>query len=50
MQVLGSCCFIAASLLFMLETQPNWWRIQVLNLGWQVGFWNLIGGLGFWLR
>lgn len=40
-QVLGSCCFIAASLLFMLETQPNWWHIQPFNLGWQVGFWNL---------
>ncbi|EIE24412.1 hypothetical protein COCSUDRAFT_40817 [Coccomyxa subellipsoidea C-169] len=48
-QVLGSCCFIAAAILFMLETQSSWWRIQPLNLGWQVGFWNLIGGLGFWL-
>ncbi|KAK9909342.1 hypothetical protein WJX75_000763 [Coccomyxa subellipsoidea] len=48
-QVLGSCCFIASSLIFMLETQQSWWRIQPLNLGWQVGFWNLIGGLGFWL-
>ncbi|BDA50807.1 hypothetical protein COCOBI_17-0250 [Coccomyxa sp. Obi] len=48
-QVLGSCCFITAALLFMLETQPNWWHIQPFNLGWQVGFWNLIGGIGFWL-
>ena len=49
-QVLGSCCFIAAALLFMLETQPTWWHIQPFNLGWHVGFWNFIGGVGFWLR
>ncbi len=49
MQVLGSCCFITAALLFMLETQPSWWHIKPFDLGWHVGFWNLIGGLGFWL-
>ena len=49
MQVLGSCCFITAAILFMLETQHSWWRIKPLDLGWNVGFWNLVGGLGFWL-
>ena len=49
LQVLGSCCFITAAILFMLETQPSWWHIKPFDLGWHVGFWNLIGGLGFWL-
>ena len=35
-QVLGSCCFITGALLFMLETQPSWWRIQPFNAGWHV--------------
>ena len=48
-QVLGSCCFITASILFMLETQLKWWYIKPFDLGWHVGFWNLIGGIGFWL-
>ena len=38
------------SLLFMLETQPNWYHIRPFHsLGWHVGFWNLIGGFGFML-
>ena len=48
-QVLGSCCFITAAVLFMLETQLSWWRIRPLDLGWNVGFWNFVGGMGFWL-
>ena len=48
-QVLGSCCFITASILFMLEVQQSWWRIEPFNLGWHVGFWNFVGGVGFWL-
>lgn len=48
-QVLGSCCFITASILFMLEVQHSWWRIEPFNLGWHVGFWNFVGGVGFWL-
>jgi hypothetical protein len=48
-QVVGASFFIASSLLFMLEVQPAWWRPKPLLIGWHVGFWNLIGSIGFWL-
>jgi hypothetical protein len=36
------------SLLFMFETQLNWYRIRPFDsLGWHVGFWNLVGAIGF---
>jgi len=38
------------SLMFMFEVQPNWYHIRPFNsLGWHVGFWNLVGALGFTL-
>jgi hypothetical protein len=60
-QVIGGSGFIIAryvnfrlpvnqSVLFMLETQPAWYVIRPFHsLGWHVGFWNLIGALGFTL-
>ena len=35
--------------LFMLETQRRWWKPAFDTLGWYVGFWNLVGGIGFTL-
>ena len=59
-QVIGGTGFIAAryqfpgsicsdrSLLFMLETQSGWYRIRPFrSLGWHVGFWNVVGSVGF---
>ncbi|WIA14389.1 hypothetical protein OEZ85_002917 [Tetradesmus obliquus] len=48
-QVVGASFFIASSLLFMLEVQAAWWRPKPLLIGWHVGFWNLVGSVGFWL-
>lgn len=46
-QVVGGSGFIISSWLFMLETQPKW-NVPALNtLGWHIGFWNLVGALGF---
>lgn len=50
LQPIGSTCFILQGLLCMLEVQRTWWGIKPLDLGWHVGLWNLIGGVGFWLR
>lgn len=33
----------------MLETQSKWWIPAPTVLGWHIGFWNLIGALGFTL-
>jgi hypothetical protein len=48
-QVVGGCGFIISSMLIMLEEQPSWWRIKPERIGWQVGFWNWVGGIGFTL-
>lgn len=33
----------------MLECQEKWWKPSLDMLGWHIGFWNLVGGLGFTL-
>mmetsp|Transcript_11951 Transcript_11951/g.19297 ORF Transcript_11951/g.19297 Transcript_11951/m.19297 type:complete len:388 (-) Transcript_11951:440-1603(-) len=48
-QVVGSIGFTVSSYIFMLETQPSWYRIQPKKIGWHVAFWNLIGSIGFLL-
>ncbi|KDQ17277.1 hypothetical protein BOTBODRAFT_172333 [Botryobasidium botryosum FD-172 SS1] len=49
LQVIGGSGFIIASALFMLEEQYTWWGPAPLSVGWQIGFWNLIGSIGFTL-
>ena len=33
--------------LFMLETQEKWYKPAFGVLGWHIGAWNLVGGIGF---
>ncbi|KAJ4334561.1 hypothetical protein N0V87_006793 [Didymella glomerata] len=46
-QVVGGLGFIISGTLFMLETQSKWWKPAPRTLGWWIGAWNLIGGIGF---
>ncbi|KAI9740835.1 MAG: hypothetical protein M1818_004440 [Claussenomyces sp. TS43310] len=48
-QVVGGTGFIVSGTLFMLETQKKWYTPALGVLGWHVGFWNLIGAIGFTL-
>jgi len=48
-QVVGGSGFIISSALLMLEIQKKWYLPEPLLLGWQIGFWNFIGGIGFTL-
>jgi hypothetical protein len=48
-QIVGGSCFILSGLLFAIETQPIWYIPAIHILGWHVGFWNFIGGIGFTL-
>jgi hypothetical protein len=48
-QIIGGTGFIFSGTLFMLETQSKWYRPAISVLGWHVGFWNLIGAIGFTL-
>ncbi len=47
--MVGGTGFIVSSFLFMLETQTRWYRPKLDVLGWHIGFWNLVGALGFTL-
>lgn len=49
LQVVGASCFIISAIMFMLEEQTAWYLPAPLRIGWQVGFWNLLGAIGFWL-
>lgn len=46
-QILGGLGFIISGTLFMLETQSKWYLPAPKTLGWWIGLWNLIGGMGF---
>ncbi|KAK3360298.1 hypothetical protein B0T25DRAFT_515627 [Lasiosphaeria hispida] len=48
-QVAGGTGFIVSSALFMLEVQDRWYRPALRLLGWHIGFWNLVGSVGFTL-
>ena len=46
-QIVGSIGFIISGTLYMVETQKAWYIPNPSVLGWWIGFWNLIGALGF---
>lgn len=48
-QVIGGSGFVISGTLFMLETQCKWYKPAFDQLGWWIGLWNLIGGVGFTL-
>ena len=48
-KVVGGVGFIISGWLFMIETQTTWYTPAPKVLGWHIGFWNLIGAIGFTL-
>lgn len=46
-EILACIGFIASCSLIMIETQSRWYIPAVAILGWHVGFWKLIGSIGF---
>ncbi|WVQ82815.1 hypothetical protein IAT38_004947 [Cryptococcus sp. DSM 104549] len=48
-QVLGGTGFIISALILMVEVQTRWWLPNLKDIGWWIGFWNLIGAIGFTL-
>jgi len=48
-QVVGGMGFVISGALFMIETQKRWYLPALSVLGWHIGMWNLIGGIGFTL-
>ncbi len=36
-----------SALLLMLEVQRAWWCPAFKDIGWHIGFWNLVGAVGF---
>ncbi|KAH8821092.1 hypothetical protein F5884DRAFT_893907 [Xylogone sp. PMI_703] len=48
-QVIGGTGFIISGAMFTLETQKKWWLPAPGVLGWHIGAWNFVGGIGFTL-
>lgn len=48
-QVVGGSGFCVSSVLFMVEVQTKWYIPAPGVLGWHIGFWNLVGAVGFTL-
>ena len=48
-QVVGAVFFIIASWMAMREVQLSLLSFPISKIGWQAGFWNLIGAVGFFL-
>ncbi|KAK1829086.1 integral membrane protein [Podospora conica] len=48
-QVVGGVGFVVSGVLFMVEVQERWYKPAPSLLGWHVGFWNLVGAVGFTL-
>jgi hypothetical protein len=48
-QIVGAVFFIVASWMAMREVQLGIFNFPILKIGWQVGFWNLVGAAGFFL-
>ncbi|QIW95021.1 hypothetical protein AMS68_000539 [Peltaster fructicola] len=48
-QIIGGLFYVLAGAFMMIETQKHWWLPDARSLGWHIGLWNLIGGVGFTL-
>lgn len=48
-QIVGGTGFILSGLLYTLETQKKWYKPALHVLGWHIGAWNFVGGIGFTL-
>lgn len=48
-QIVGSLCFVIASIMAMLEVQNKWTHPGLRDMGWYSGLFNLIGAFGFLL-
>jgi len=46
-QIVAAACFLIASIMFTLETQEKWWKLEPTQLGWWIGVWSTIGSIGF---
>lgn len=49
LQMVGASFFIISAWAFMVEEQPAWYLPQPQRIGWHVGFWNMVGSIGFFL-
>lgn len=47
--IVGGVLFVISSVLYVLETQRNWYTPGLYQIGWWIGVWNLIGSIGWTL-
>lgn len=46
-QIVAASCFLIASFGFTWETQSKWYKPEFGVLGWWIGFWSVVGSVGF---
>jgi hypothetical protein len=49
-EVLGSCCFLGASFVFIFTSQEKWYKPEFNRVAWWIGVWAMIGSWGFLLN
>lgn len=47
--LVGGILFVISSALYLIETQPTWYTPAPSVLGWWIGFWNMVGSVGWTL-
>ncbi|KAF2642445.1 hypothetical protein P280DRAFT_423112, partial [Massarina eburnea CBS 473.64] len=48
-QVVASCCFLTAGIMFTIETQEKWYIVTPWTVRWWIGGWATVGSVGFLL-
>lgn len=46
-QIVASCCFLTAGILFTIETHESWYLPELKLIGWWIGAWATVGSVGF---
>lgn len=46
-QIVGSCCFLIAGIMFTLINQDKWYQPLPKKISWWVGAWAITGSIGF---
>lgn len=45
----GSCFFILANFILMIQAQDHWYAPKIGTANWEAAFWSLLGSIGFML-
>lgn len=47
LQIIASCCFLTASVMFTIMAQERWHQPKWGAVSWWIGVWAIVGSVGF---